>query len=106
ILGVDRASDLAVLDLDSRTQGLPEPLAVRSAGGHLSELDDVWVFGFPLGENLGKEITIRPSSISSLRKNKSGQLDKIQVNGGMDPGNSGGPVVDARGHVIGVAVSG
>jgi S1-C subfamily serine protease len=106
VLGVDRDSDLAVLDVDSRTPGLPEPLVVRSAS-HLSRLDDVWVFGFPLGERLGKEITIRPSSVSALRKNpNNGQLERIQVNGGMDPGNSGGPVVDAGGHVVGVAVSG
>ena len=31
---------------------------------------------------------------------------QVQVNGGMNPGNSGGPVTDARGVVIGVSVSG
>jgi S1-C subfamily serine protease len=103
VLGVDRASDLAVLRIES-VPGLPTPLVVKSANG-LGELDEVFVFGFPLGENLGKEITIRPSSVSSLRK-KNGVLERIQVNGGMDPGNSGGPVVDAAGDVIGVAVSG
>jgi hypothetical protein len=103
VLGVDRLSDLAVLDI-GRAEGLPRPLNVKNPAG-VSELDKVYVFGFPLGESLGKEITIRPSSVSSLRK-KGGRLDKIQVNGGMDPGNSGGPVVDANGDVIGVAVSG
>ena len=34
-----------------------------------------------------------------------GLLSKVQVNGGMQPGNSGGPVVDPHGNVIGVAVS-
>ena len=29
----------------------------------------------------------------------------VQVNGGMQPGNSGGPVVDTRGVVVGVSVS-
>jgi S1-C subfamily serine protease len=103
VLGVDRSSDLAVLDL-GRKDGLPRPLTVKSADG-LRELDKVYIFGFPLGETLGKEITIRPSSVSSLRK-KGGVLDKIQVAGGMDPGNSGGPVVDEAGDVVGVAVSG
>jgi S1-C subfamily serine protease len=103
VVGVDRSSDLAVLDVGSKA-GLPRPLTVKSANA-LRELDKVYIFGFPLGEQLGKEITIRPSSVSSLRK-KGGVLDKIQVAGGMDPGNSGGPVVDESGDVVGVAVSG
>ena len=32
--------------------------------------------------------------------------DQVQVNGGIHPGNSGGPVVDSRGVVIGVSVAG
>jgi predicted Zn finger-like uncharacterized protein len=104
VLGVDRSSDLAVLDIGNPDKPLPEPLVVKAASG-LSELDQVYVFGFPFGEKLGKEITIRPSSVSALRK-KGGVLDKVQVNGGMDPGNSGGPVVDNSGAVVGVAVSG
>jgi hypothetical protein len=103
VLGVDRGADLAVLDVGPAA-GLPPPLVVASADG-LRELHHVYVFGFPLGERLGKEITVRPASVSSLRK-KDGVLDKIQVDGGMDPGNSGGPVVDGRGRVVGVAVSG
>jgi predicted Zn finger-like uncharacterized protein len=105
VLGVDRASDLAVLDIGTPQQTVPEPLTVKPAGG-LNALDEVYVFGFPLGEQLGKEITIRPASVSALRKNqKTGVLDRVQVNGGMDPGNSGGPVVDNSGAVVGVAVS-
>jgi S1-C subfamily serine protease len=103
VLGVDRDSDLAVLDV-SVTEGLPEPLNVATSET-LHDLQKLWVFGFPLGKSLGKEITMRDTSISSFRK-KDGLLDKIQVNGGMDPGNSGGPVVDANGNVVGVSVSG
>jgi hypothetical protein len=103
VLGVDRSSDLAILEIGQATS-LPPPLTVKSAGG-LQELTELWTFGFPLGERLGKEITVRPTSVSALRK-KAGILDRIQVNGGMDPGNSGGPVVDASGYVVGVAVAG
>ncbi len=102
ILGVDASSDLAMVRVNGA--GLPTPLQVKSAAG-LVETQRVYVFGFPLGERLGKEITIRESSVSSLRKDAFGNLDKVQVNGGMDPGNSGGPVVDSRGDVVGVAVA-
>jgi hypothetical protein len=103
VLGVDRRSDLAVLAVGA-AEGMPAPLRVKPAAG-LQELDKVIVFGFPLGMRLGKEISVRESSVSALRR-RDGVLDKVQVNGGMDPGSSGGPVVDTAGDVVGVAVSG
>jgi uncharacterized protein (TIGR03067 family) len=72
----------------------------------LEETQEIFVFGFPFGKKLGKQITVSKSSVSSLRKSESGVVERIQVNGGMHPGNSGGPVVDAKGQVVGVAVSG
>jgi hypothetical protein len=39
-----------------------------------------------------------------LRK-ENGILTRVQVNGGMHPGNSGGPVVNGKGQVVGVAVA-
>jgi predicted Zn finger-like uncharacterized protein len=108
ILGIDRSSDLAVLKLvllsGQPAATIPPPLEVKSAAD-LAETQTLYVFGFPLGEQLGKEITIRRTEVASLRKDNFGTLNRVQVNGGMDPGNSGGPVVDANGDVLGVAVS-
>ena len=108
IVAVDRVSDLAVLAVDVRAAGLAAPpaaLTLASASA-LRETQQVFVFGFPFGEGLGKNITVSTSSISSLRKDKDGMLAQVQVNGGMNPGNSGGPVVDTAGNVVGVAVAG
>ncbi len=102
ILGVDRLSDLAVLDVGNVT-GLPKPLAVKS-GADLEETDKVWIFGFPFGEQVGKEMTITDSTVSSKRY-KGPIFERIQVKGGMNPGNSGGPVIDDSGQVVGVAVA-
>ncbi|HVS36334.1 MAG TPA: trypsin-like peptidase domain-containing protein [Gemmataceae bacterium] len=107
IVGVDRVSDLAVLSVDVKAVGLSAPpasLTVSSAAG-LHETHPVYVAGFPLGEGLGKDITIRQSSVASLRKDKNGLLARVQITGGMDPGNSGGPVVDSGGNVVGVSVA-
>jgi predicted Zn finger-like uncharacterized protein len=107
VLGVDRTSDLAVLDIGTPPAGkaLPKALLVKSTA-KLEALDDVYVFGFPLGEGLGKEITIRKTAVSSVRKNKMSSVpERIEVHASMDPGNSGGPVVDNTGTVVGVAVA-
>jgi S1-C subfamily serine protease len=104
VLGVDRVNDLGVLRVAGLQEGLPDPLPVDTTRS-LTEIQEVYVFGFPFGASLGKNITVSKSSISSLRKDPDGTVNQVQVNGGMNPGNSGGPVVDARGVVIGVAVS-
>jgi Trypsin-like peptidase domain len=103
VVGVDPELDLALIRVVGNDD-LPPPLNVAS-GRELEETQTVFIFGFPLGRELGKQITVSKTSISSLRKDDSGLLERIQVNGGMHPGNSGGPVVDARGQVVGVAVA-
>jgi S1-C subfamily serine protease len=104
IVGVDRDHDLAIVKASGGPGDWPALLAVDFAA-NCTELQDVYVFGFPFGANLGKNISVSKSSISSLRKDELGQLREVQVNGGMNPGNSGGPVVDSRGVVVGVAVA-
>lgn len=102
ILGVDRHADLAVLR--AKTDKVPPPLDVHSAHG-LRETQQVFIVGFPFGSSLGKGVTVSSSTVSSMREDK-GVLHRVQVNGGMAPGNSGGPVVDPKGHVVGVSVAG
>jgi S1-C subfamily serine protease len=102
VVGVDRGSDLALVRVEDKEP--PAPLKFGSTTG-LSETQSVFVFGFPFGDQLGKEITVSKSSISSLRKVGENVMS-IQLDGGLNPGNSGGPVVDSMGNVLGVAVSG
>ncbi len=101
LLGVDRGSDLALLRVEGKD--LPESLKVVPAKD-LKETEEVFIFGFPLGKRLGTNITVSKSSVSSLRK-ENGRLKEVQVNGGIHPGNSGGPVANAKGEVVGISVS-
>jgi S1-C subfamily serine protease len=109
VLGVDRAADLALLRFvhngEYEQTSVPAPLAIAPSK-KLHETQRVFIFGFPLASAIGKNVTVSTSSVSSLRKSSGGELDEVQVNGGMHPGNSGGPVVDAGGNVVGIAVSG
>jgi S1-C subfamily serine protease/WD40 repeat protein len=106
VVTVDRTSDLAVLRVAPIVgTSWPAQLPIGSAR-ELQETQKVYVIGYPFGERLGKNVTVSESSVSSLRTNQFGHLVQVQVNGGMHPGNSGGPVIDDRGNVIGVAVAG
>ena len=103
VVGVDRNGDLGLVRIDAK--GLPAPLVLGTAE-NLNETENVYCFGFPFGDELGKEITVAKASVSSLRRNAAGTLHRVQLQGGLNPGNSGGPVVDTKGNVVGVAVSG
>ena len=108
VVALDAENDLAVirptlLEVGKRTP-VPDGLVVPK-NPTVAELQKLFVFGFPLGTALGAEISIRPTQVTSLR-HEGGKLKKIQVEGGMTFGNSGGPVVDVKGNVVGVAVSG
>ena len=57
-----------------------------------------------VGRGSYPEISVLPSRISSLARVK-GRLDGIGLETRISPGNSGGPVLDGSGKVIGVAVA-
>jgi predicted Zn finger-like uncharacterized protein len=101
VIGVDRRADLAVLSV--RGENLPEPLRVDSSRD-LHETQPVFVSGFPLGSMRSRNISITPTAVDSLHR-EDGLVERVQVRGAMLPGNSGGPVVDPRGNVIGVSVA-
>jgi S1-C subfamily serine protease len=102
VFGVDGDGDLAVLRV--APGGLPEALTLGTAT-LLRETQDLYVFGYPLGDIAGREITVSTTTVSSLRR-ENRTLTAVQVNGGMHPGNSGGPLTDKGGQVVGVAVAG
>ena len=43
--------------------------------------------------------------MSSLRNDSDGELSVVQIDGNLNPGNSGGPIVDTKGRLVGVAVA-
>ncbi len=88
VIRVDEGRDLAVV-------AVSEPLVALPIAGELPQVGDpVFVVGSPLG----LEQSVVGGIVSALRD------DHLQISAPLNPGNSGGPVVDARGQVIGVAV--
>jgi hypothetical protein len=102
----DKEADLALLCV-AQEENLPA-LPLGSAS-ELDELLEVVVFGFPFGRGPGAEgdqypsISVNRGAISSLKR-KGGSLDRIQLNAAVNPGNSGGPLVNSKGRIVGVIV--
>jgi S1-C subfamily serine protease len=101
---VDGDSDLALLQLGpDGVKEVPE-LLQGAYSAKLMETQDVFIVGFPLGKQAGPNVTVTATTVTSLRK-EGNNIKHVQVNGGMHPGNSGGPLVDKDGKLVGIAVA-
>ena len=100
VLGRDETLDLAVIKVDSRQAWQPMTLGEAA---DIDVGDEVIALGFPLGDELGRDYTVTTGIVSSLRTH--GSVERIQTDAALNPGNSGGPLVDRDGRVIGVNTS-
>ena len=63
-----------------------------------------FTIGFPAPEILGAESKFTDGSISA-RSGPGGEASFLQVAVHLQPGNTGGPLVDNAGHVVGIVTS-
>ena len=104
VVATDKVNDIAILKInDSRFNGygvLPYGVSARIADVG----EDVFVLGYPLTQTMGYEIKLTNGIVSSLTGFK-GDVSLYQMTAPIQPGNSGGPMFDKNGNVIGIVVS-
>ncbi|SPJ23399.1 S1 family peptidase [Palleronia abyssalis] len=94
-------ADSAMFDLAAlRIGGTTTPLAFSAETTPLNA--DITIAGYPLSDILGG-LNINRGSVSSL-KGPGGDETKIQISAPVQSGNSGGPVIDRYGNLVGVVV--
>ncbi|HJW75583.1 MAG TPA: trypsin-like peptidase domain-containing protein, partial [Thermoleophilia bacterium] len=106
ILRSDPETDVALLAAPD--PGGVEALPIADAG-RLVETSHLRVAGFRPGSLTGAAALqtspeIQDATVVSLRHGRGRQLLAVQVDAGINGGNTGGPVIDERGAVVGVAV--
>ena len=67
-------------------------------------LQVIYVAGYPFGRKISTSVKVTKGIISSLI-GLGNNFSNIQIDAALQPGNSGGPILNDRGNVVGVAVA-
>lgn len=67
-------------------------------------MEEVYVAGFPFGHKVSSRIKVTKGIISSLA-GLGDDYSRFQIDAAVQPGNSGGPIYDNLGNVVGVTVA-
>lgn len=97
----DKQNDLAILKItDSSYRPISKiPYTFKFNTSNVGE--DVFVLGYPLISTMGMDIKLTNGIISS-KTGYDGNIAQYQISAPIQPGNSGGPLFDKQGNVIGI----
>ena len=96
----DSRNDLAVL----KTTEMNDNFLHFRAGKGIRIGEEIIVLGYPLGKLLGTGVKLTTGNVSSL----TGLVDdatNMQITAPVQPGNSGGPLLDSGGNIVGIIVA-
>jgi serine protease Do len=99
VLARSETRDVALVQIPLR---VPSYLPVKT--GRPNTLDRVYAIGTPLIEGLRSTVTT--GVVSAIRVDPRTGLSHIQSDVAISSGNSGGPLLDENGNVVGIAVAG
>ena len=100
IIKTDEVNDLGIIKGKYKN---PTYLSIKSDGAEYGE--DIVAFGYPLADALSTSVKLTRGIVSSL-SGPGNNYSEIQIDAAIQPGNSGGPVLNMEGQVVGVASSG
>lgn len=104
VIVTDKQNDLAIIQIqDSKFNALPRIPYVFSS--NIKDVgSDVFALGYPMADVMGNEIKFTDGKISS-KTGIQGDITVYQISVPIQPGNSGGPLFDNKGNLVGITSS-
>lgn len=101
VIATDEAIDLAILKVtDPAFKGFENPkYGIMTNTADVGT--DIFVLGYPLTSTMGSEVKLTTGVISS-KTGFQGDVSIYQISAPIQPGNSGGPLFDGNGNLIGI----
>lgn len=99
IIDYDKINDLSLLNLNLNNT---KSLNLSMKDPYL--LQDIIAAGFPYGDTFSSSLKVTKGVVSSL-SGLGNDSSKVQIDASIQPGSSGGPLINLSGNVVGVTVS-
>ena len=99
ILAVDKMNDIAILKTNIKPNSI-FPISNED----VSLLEDVVVAGYPLGKKVSSAIKTHKGVVTALA-GAGDNYSNFQTDAAINAGNSGGPIMNQKGNIVGIAVA-
>jgi S1-C subfamily serine protease len=101
VVAVDRQLDLALLKINTKLITFDEPPYAIGNSKAVDQAADIFALGYPMKSTMGTEIKVTTGIVNSASGYK-GSISEFQISASVQPGNSGGPLLDKDGNIVGV----
>lgn len=105
IVVTDPQNDLAIIKIDDKSFSGSAPLPYGLMTRTKDTGSEVFAMGYPMADVMGSEVKFTDGKISS-KSGIGGDVRVYQISVPIQPGNSGGPLFDMDGNVVGITSSG
>jgi S1-C subfamily serine protease len=104
VVGTDSRTDLALLRITSKLVTFEDPPYAFVTAKTVEQGESVVALGYPIRQVMGEEVKVT-NGIINAKSGYKGAISEFQFSAAVQPGNSGGPLLNGQGQVVGMVTA-